>query len=148
MLRWFFLDYFNTSFVKTLVPLGLSGLFMGLSIASKWTGVYNIIALAVIFFWGFIRRLQEWLAARKEAAQYEQKLHSTQANANRKKGTTTTAPEKALHVIKKGFLLWATIALCIIFFIVIFFIKLCLLSWRNLRFFIIKWCSAVNTTHI
>ncbi|MBR6753733.1 MAG: glycosyltransferase family 39 protein [Clostridia bacterium] len=119
MLYWFRMDFFEKPFWKTLLPLFFSGVFMGLSIASKWTGVYNIIALAVIFFWGFMRRLQEWLAARKEAAQYEQKLHNTQANANRKKGTTTTAPEKALHVSKKGFMLWATIALCIIFFIVI-----------------------------
>lgn len=35
---------------NTLIPLGLSGLFMGLGIASKWTGAYAGVGLAVIFF--------------------------------------------------------------------------------------------------
>lgn len=37
-------------FRNTLLFLGLSGLFMGFGIASKWTGVYAGIGLAVIFF--------------------------------------------------------------------------------------------------
>ena len=36
---------------RMLRLLGLSGLFMGLSIASKWTGMYAGLGLAVIFFW-------------------------------------------------------------------------------------------------
>ncbi|MBR5809441.1 MAG: glycosyltransferase family 39 protein [Clostridia bacterium] len=35
---------------NTLVPLGLSGLFMGFGIACKWTGAYGGVGLAVIFF--------------------------------------------------------------------------------------------------
>ena len=120
MLYWFRMDFFEKPFWKTLVPLLLSGIFMGLSIASKWTGVYNIIALAIIFFWGFIRRVQEWLAARKDAAQLE-KQNWHPANASRKKSTNSSSAvsEKARNISKKGFMLWATIALCVIFFIII-----------------------------
>ncbi|MBQ8135929.1 MAG: glycosyltransferase family 39 protein, partial [Clostridia bacterium] len=56
MLKWFYLDYWKTPFWKTLVPLFFSGLFMGLSIASKWTGCYAAVGLAVLFFWGFTVR--------------------------------------------------------------------------------------------
>ena len=63
MLRWFFLDYFRTDFWKTLVPLGLSGLFMGLAVASKWTGCYAGAGLAVLFFYGLWRRWRQVRAA-------------------------------------------------------------------------------------
>ncbi len=33
-----------------LVPLGLSGIFMGLGVASKWTAAYGAVGLAVLFF--------------------------------------------------------------------------------------------------
>ena len=32
------------------IPLALSGLFMGLSIASKWIGLYSAVGLAILFF--------------------------------------------------------------------------------------------------
>ena len=35
---------------KSMLPLALSGLFMGLSIACKWTGVYSALGLALLFF--------------------------------------------------------------------------------------------------
>lgn len=65
MLRWFFLDFFGEKLWKTMIPLGLSGLFMGLGIASKWTGCYAGVGLAVIFFFGLARRIREILAAKK-----------------------------------------------------------------------------------
>ncbi|NLD34386.1 MAG: phospholipid carrier-dependent glycosyltransferase [Clostridiales bacterium] len=49
---------------RDLVNLGLSGLFMGLGIASKWTGFYAGAGLAVIFFWALWRRAQQGIAAR------------------------------------------------------------------------------------
>lgn len=130
MLRWFRMeDFFAKPFWKTLVPLFLSGIFMGLSIASKWTGVYNIIALAVIFFWGFFRRLQEWLSARKDVKQYHQELESynlRKLNTHKKaskKGESTNpppvAPAPSEAIYHKGYVLPATIGLCILFFIVI-----------------------------
>ena len=65
MLRWFRQALFDRPLWKTLMPLLLSGIFMGLSIASKWTGCYNGVGLAVIFFYGIFRRVRQIRAARK-----------------------------------------------------------------------------------
>ena len=64
MLYWFKLDYWRAPVRKSLMLLGLSGLFMGLAIASKWTGCYCGVGLAVIFFWGVLRRFGEARGAR------------------------------------------------------------------------------------
>ena len=55
MLRFIQTDFMKEKLSKTLVNLGLSGLFMGLSIASKWIGIYAGAGLAVLFFWHCIR---------------------------------------------------------------------------------------------
>lgn len=41
---------------RTLLPLGLSGLSMGFGVASKWTGAYAGVGLAVIFFFTLFLR--------------------------------------------------------------------------------------------
>lgn len=51
MFRYMMLDHWRTKFNKKLVLLFLSGLMMGLGIASKWTGIYAGAGLAVLFFW-------------------------------------------------------------------------------------------------
>ena len=48
-----------------MINLALSGLFMGLAIASKWTGMYAGAGLALIFFWALARRVKEGLEARE-----------------------------------------------------------------------------------
>lgn len=53
-------SFYDTPFKKTLAPLALSGLFMGLSIASKWTGIYAALGLAVLFFISFGKRIYEY----------------------------------------------------------------------------------------
>ncbi len=51
---------FNTEKLsKTLLFLFLSGLFMGMGIASKWPGVYAAGGLAVIFFFTLYKRYRE-----------------------------------------------------------------------------------------
>lgn len=40
----------DKAYVKTLFPLCLCGICMGLSIASKWIGIYSAVGLAVLFF--------------------------------------------------------------------------------------------------
>ena len=64
MLRWFLKAYWSRPFWKTLMDLALSGLFIALAIASKWTGCYAAVGLAVIFFWGLGRRILEVRAAK------------------------------------------------------------------------------------
>ncbi len=43
-------DILKTDIKKLLIPLGLSGVFMGLGVASKWTAAYGAVGLAVLFF--------------------------------------------------------------------------------------------------
>ena len=65
MLRWFYQDFFHKPFLKTLIPLALSGICMGLGIASKWTACYAGVVLAILFFFGIFRRVRLVQAARK-----------------------------------------------------------------------------------
>ncbi len=44
------------AFWKSLIPLAFSGMMMGLSIASKWIGIYSAIGLAVLFFTAVFRQ--------------------------------------------------------------------------------------------
>lgn len=41
----------NAPLKKAFIPLGASGVCMGLAIASKWTGVYGALGLALVFFY-------------------------------------------------------------------------------------------------
>lgn len=56
MYRYYELDLAKTSLGKSLVPLAFSGLFMGLGIASKWTGIYAGLGLAVLLFISLYKR--------------------------------------------------------------------------------------------
>lgn len=60
------LSFYDTNLWKTFIPLGLSGLSMGLGVASKWTGVYAGLGLAVIFFAILYRRYREYLYAKQK----------------------------------------------------------------------------------
>ncbi len=54
------LSFFDTPLYKTFIPLGASGICMGLGIACKWTGMYAGMGLAVIFFAILYRRMREY----------------------------------------------------------------------------------------
>ena len=58
MLRFIQTDLSKCGRKTALIPLACSGLFMGLSIASKWIGIYAGIGLAVLFFWHCIRQIR------------------------------------------------------------------------------------------
>ena len=58
MLRFLQTDFTREKIRTVLVSLGFSGLFMGLSIASKWIGIYAGAGLAVLFFWHCIRMVR------------------------------------------------------------------------------------------
>ncbi|MBR4539833.1 MAG: glycosyltransferase family 39 protein [Clostridia bacterium] len=99
MLVWFFQEPFRKPLWKALIPLVLSGLCMGLGIASKWTGCYAGVVLALIFFWGVFRRWRLTRAAKKIP---EKKR---------------TEEEKA--AVNGGKYLLITIASCFVFFILV-----------------------------
>ncbi|MBQ3231331.1 MAG: phospholipid carrier-dependent glycosyltransferase, partial [Clostridia bacterium] len=67
MFRYWQMNMNRDSFLKTLVPLGLSGLFFGFACASKWIGLYAGVGLAIIFFTSVWLRFKEYLCARKDA---------------------------------------------------------------------------------
>ena len=59
MLRYLQMSFYRQPLWKTFIPLGLSGISMGLGVASKWIGVYAGMGLAVLFFWSVARRYLE-----------------------------------------------------------------------------------------
>lgn len=65
MFKYYMMSFYDTAFKKTLVPLALSGIFMGLGVASKWTGVYAGVGLAIIFFITLYKRYNEYRYALK-----------------------------------------------------------------------------------
>jgi len=50
MARYMKMSFYHHRLRDTFVPLALSGVFMGLAIASKWIGCYGAVGLAVLFF--------------------------------------------------------------------------------------------------
>ena len=58
-------SFYDTDLKKTFLPLGLCGISMGLSWASKWTGIYATAGLCVLFFWQMIKRFREYMYAAK-----------------------------------------------------------------------------------
>ena len=64
MYRYFTMSFYDTPLKKTLVPLGLCGLSMGLGIATKWTGIYAGVGLAILFFITIYKRYSEYAYAK------------------------------------------------------------------------------------
>ena len=67
MARWRERSLFGSgaSFRKGILDLFLSGLFMGLAIASKWIGCYGAAGLALLFFAHFLHEVFLWRDAVK-----------------------------------------------------------------------------------
>lgn len=58
------LSFYDTKLSKTFIPLGLCGITMGFSIATKMTGVYAAVGLAIIFFINLYKRFSEYQYAK------------------------------------------------------------------------------------
>ncbi len=65
MYGYYEMSFFRDKFWKTLIPLGLSGVFFGLGAASKWTGIYAGGGLAILFFTTLGKRFLEYREARR-----------------------------------------------------------------------------------
>jgi dolichyl-phosphate-mannose--protein O-mannosyl transferase len=59
MYRYTQTNFFKDGITKTLVPLSLSGLFMGFAVATKWSGGFGAVGLAIIFFVTIAKRYLE-----------------------------------------------------------------------------------------
>lgn len=105
MLRWTQMSFYHQRFTRTLIPLGLSGVFMALAVSSKWTGMYAAAGLALLFF---IRLYQLWRQARWARAH--------EREDERLKQAADAFPRYAL----------ITVALCFVFFIALPLLVYCL----------------------
>ncbi len=117
MLRWFFTDFFGTPFARTLVPLGLSGLFMGLAVASKWTGCYAGVGLAALFFAGLWRRLRVIRWARRTVRR--EKEQAEKAPAKEKAGQQPARTEETERLARGGARVVWTMLSCVVFFVAV-----------------------------
>lgn len=64
MFRYLQMSFFRDGW-RTLLPLGLSGVFFGLGCASKWICIYSGAGLAVLFAWSMVTRYLEWKTAKE-----------------------------------------------------------------------------------
>lgn len=103
MFCWMRTNFMRDSLAKTFVPLGLSGLFMGCAIASKWIGLYAAVGLAVLFFWRLYALVRQFLWAQAHGDE-EARMRSAK--------------------FQKGLLL--TLACCVVFFVLLPLIIYCL----------------------
>jgi dolichyl-phosphate-mannose-protein mannosyltransferase len=55
MYKYYMMSFYEDEFRKTLVPLGLSGLFFGMGLACKWNSIFAGIGLALILLESIIR---------------------------------------------------------------------------------------------
>jgi len=62
MFRYLQMSFFRDGW-RSLLPLGMSGVFFGLGCASKWICIYSGAGLAILFAWSLVSRYLEWKAA-------------------------------------------------------------------------------------
>ncbi|MEG0933994.1 MAG: glycosyltransferase family 39 protein [Clostridia bacterium] len=103
MIRYALMSFYHTKLSKTLIPLGLSGVAMGLAIASKWTGIYGAVGLALIFFFTLYQRFREYRYAKAN-------LRTLDVDQRR-------LAQRAIKTFWKSTLL--TLAFCLVFFVAI-----------------------------
>ena len=101
MYKYYSTSFYDTSFNKGLGMLALCGTCMGLGIASKWTGIYAGMGLAVLFFITLYRRYEEYRYAVK--------------NPN---GTTDGINHKFIIDNFKPYMI-KTLIWCVIFFVIV-----------------------------
>jgi dolichyl-phosphate-mannose-protein mannosyltransferase len=65
MYRYTTLSFYKEPLRKTLIPLGLSGLFFGIGAASKWIVIYGGVGLAALLAFVLFERYREYRSARR-----------------------------------------------------------------------------------
>ncbi len=108
MFRYAYTNVYEKPFSTTAKYLFLSGLFMGLACASKWSGCYAGLGLAVIFFISLFRQVRAGKQAEQEKRLVKKDALTAKAASTWKKTTVKT------------------LLLCVVFFVIIPFAIYCL----------------------
>lgn len=107
MLRYYQMSFYDTPLKKTFIPLALSGACMGLACASKWTGVYGGVGLAVVFGVVMLRRYMEYRTALKNP-----KGEVVDEGTDRRISHQSIIESYGLNTMK-------TLAFCVVVFVVV-----------------------------
>ena len=90
MERYINLSFYDTPLKKTWIPLGACGIAFGFGVASKWTGAYAGVGLAVIFFTQLFMRYREYLYAVRTPKGTTNGISHKRIISNFKENTTRT----------------------------------------------------------
>jgi hypothetical protein len=112
MYRYIQMNANQAPLYRTLVPLGLSGIFMGLAVASKWIGIYSGLGLAVLFFSDLARRY--FAIAHRAAGEREDDREAADREAA---GRERVFLDRAHRVFWRN--TWKTLGFCVVFFVCI-----------------------------
>jgi len=118
MFQYCHMSFYDTPLGKTLLPLGASGIAMGLGIACKWTGAYAGAGLAILFFGVLIQRYREYLWAKAMHADNEHTTSRSDSPAFSRGPDLHT--KKALYISEKFTAnTLKTLCFCLLFFVAI-----------------------------
>ena len=112
MLRYIQTDIIREPIRKSLIPLLFSGIFMGLSIASKWIGIYAGAGLAILFIWHGCRMIR----MNRQAKEAVESTYTPQQEKDRLSRVIPSGQNDPFPVIPRLFTIchW-----CVLFFIII-----------------------------
>lgn len=128
MIRYMQTDVYAVSWSKRLIPLFLSGTFIGLAVASKWTGAYAAVGLALLFFWSSWRNLSTGIKAAKLLDEKSKNKGRLKAGLLEKSGQQQPFEQQKLErAANQHIKIFLTTCLwCIFFFVIIPFIIYCI----------------------
>lgn len=115
MYRHYKMSFFTTDFKKTLIPLLLSGICVGLGCATKWIGVYAILGLFVLGVGSVIKKGAEYREIKKKLS--SESPVEEQEEWNRMKTIADKVPVYIGLTILLSFTLFFVIIPAIIYFL-------------------------------
>jgi hypothetical protein len=117
MYRYVQMNVSRAPLYRTWVPLGLSGIFMGLAVASKWIGIYGGLGLAVLFFSDLARQYFAIARTPAEGERDEREAADGEATDGEAAGQGRFFRRRALRFFWRN--TWKTLGFCLVFFVCI-----------------------------
>ncbi|MCR8644883.1 glycosyltransferase family 39 protein [Paenibacillus sp. N1-5-1-14] len=136
MYRYMQMNFYRDKLWKTLIPLGLAGLFFGIGAASKWIVIYGGIGLAFLLLIVLIERYREhrkakrvleseavWLAADKQAARSDDKQGDAQLIASESDHEKRLTDDERADLERAARSFWRptllTLGWCVIWYVIV-----------------------------